>query len=68
MSLTFINPIPLVKDIEVSRRFYADLLGLKILQAYPVFVLFENHFAIHQAQAYHSMAFGQETEAAARPP
>ena len=64
MSLVFINPIPLVKDLVVSRRFYAELLGLKILQDFPVFVLFENHFAIHQAQSYHAMAFGHETEAA----
>jgi len=67
MSLKFINPIPLVRDMEVSRKFYSEVLGLKIVQDYPVFVLFEDHFAIHQAQAYHAMAFGHETEAAARP-
>lgn len=50
MNLTFINTIVFVKDIRVSKAFYAETLGLKVIGDHGVFVLFENHLAIHQAR------------------
>ncbi len=35
-----------VTDIEAARRFYVDVLGLKVERSHPVFVQFNNHFAI----------------------
>ncbi|MDX3928927.1 MAG: VOC family protein [Shinella sp.] len=46
--MRFINPIPFVRDIEKSRDFYENTLGLKILQDFGSFVLFETGFAIHE--------------------
>ncbi|RPI92952.1 MAG: glyoxalase/bleomycin resistance/extradiol dioxygenase family protein [Chloroflexi bacterium] len=50
MNLTFINTIVFVKDISVSKAFYAETLGLKVIEDHGAFVLFENHLAIHQAR------------------
>ena len=35
-----------VTDIEAARRFYVDVLGLEVERYAPVFVQFNNHFAI----------------------
>jgi len=45
--MKFINPIPFVRDIDRSREFYRQRLGLKILEDFGNFVLFETGFAIH---------------------
>jgi catechol 2,3-dioxygenase-like lactoylglutathione lyase family enzyme len=50
MNLQFINPVVFVRDIHVSKAFYAETLGLKVLEDHGPFVLFENHFSIHQAR------------------
>lgn len=50
MNLKFINPIVFVRDIRVSKAFYAETLGLKVIADHGPFVLFENHLGIHQAQ------------------
>jgi catechol 2,3-dioxygenase-like lactoylglutathione lyase family enzyme len=50
MNLKFINTIFFVRDIGVSKTFYAETLGIKIIGDYGAFVLFENHLAIHQAR------------------
>jgi catechol 2,3-dioxygenase-like lactoylglutathione lyase family enzyme len=50
LSSKFINPVILVKDIAVSRAFYTGVLELKIVADHGSFVLFENHFALHQAR------------------
>jgi catechol 2,3-dioxygenase-like lactoylglutathione lyase family enzyme len=50
MNLTFINTIVFVKDISASKAFYAETLGLKVIEDHGAFVLFENHLAIHQAR------------------
>jgi catechol 2,3-dioxygenase-like lactoylglutathione lyase family enzyme len=49
MNLTFINPVVFVRNIRVSKAFYAETLGLKVIGDHGPFVLFENHFSIHQA-------------------
>lgn len=45
----FVNTIIFVKDINKSKRFYSDALGLKIIQDYETIVFFENHFVLHSA-------------------
>ena len=57
----FINPVVLVKDIEVSKAFYRDVLKLKIVQDSGPFVLFEDHFSIHQARELLVNATGEDT-------
>ena len=49
MGLKFINSIAFVKDINLSKTFYTEMLGLKIAEDHGPFVLFEDHFALHQA-------------------
>lgn len=50
MKLKFINPIVFVKDIQISKAFYAETLGLEVIEDHGPFVLFQDHFAIHQAR------------------
>ena len=60
LELHFINPVVFVKDIEVSKAFYSDLLKLKILQDSGPFVLFEDHFSLHQAREILITTFGED--------
>ncbi len=47
----FYNTIVLVKDIEKSKKFYTEVLGLKIVEDYGTITSFENHFTIHNSRA-----------------
>lgn len=49
--MRFINPIPFVRDINRSREFYRDRIGLKIREDFGSFVLFETGFAIHEGSS-----------------
>ncbi|MCZ7454988.1 VOC family protein [Rhizobium rhizogenes] len=49
--MRFVNPIPFVRDIDRSRAFYRDRLGLRILRDFGNFVLFEGGFAIHEGRS-----------------
>ena len=49
--MRFVNPIPFVRDISLSREFYRDRLGLKILEDLGNFILFEGGFAIHEGRS-----------------
>ena len=49
--MRFVNPISFVSDIERSKKFYRDVIGLKILSDFGSFVLFETGFAIHDGKA-----------------
>ncbi len=44
-----IDTIVLVKDIEVSKRFYLDTFKLEVLHDWGSMMVFHNRFAIHQA-------------------
>lgn len=50
MKLKFVNTILFVKDIKVSKQFYADLLEIKILHDWGEMIVFENHFAVFQGK------------------
>ncbi len=49
--MRFVNPIIFVSDIDISKGFYRDDLGLAIEADYGTIVIFEEHFAIHDAAA-----------------
>ncbi|HET9913849.1 MAG TPA: VOC family protein [Anaerolineales bacterium] len=49
MNIEFSHSIVFVKDIQVSKAFYIEVIGLKVVQDHGTIVLFENHLAIHQA-------------------
>jgi catechol 2,3-dioxygenase-like lactoylglutathione lyase family enzyme len=53
MGIRFRHSIALVRDIEVSKQFYKDILGLSIVQDFDIFVLFQNDFAIHRADLFY---------------
>ena len=57
--MRFINPIAFVRDIDRSREFYRERLGLKIVGNYGAFVLFETGFAIHDGSALEQTIWGQ---------
>ncbi|MBB6485799.1 VOC family protein [Rhizobium lusitanum] len=59
----FVNPIPFVSDIDRSKAFYRDVMGLKILSDFGSFVLFETGFAIHEGQALERTIWKAPTEA-----
>jgi catechol 2,3-dioxygenase-like lactoylglutathione lyase family enzyme len=50
-TLRFVNPLPLVADMAVSRVFYRDVLGLGMLRDAESFVQFEGGFALHDGAA-----------------
>ena len=43
----FYNTIVFVKDISKSKKFYTEVIGLKVLDDFQTIVFFENHFVIH---------------------
>ncbi|CAN7364532.1 VOC family protein [Rhizobium sp. LjRoot258] len=62
--MRFINPIPFVRDINRSKEFYNELLGLKIIEDAGNFVLFESGFAIHEGQSLSQTIWNQKHDAA----
>jgi catechol 2,3-dioxygenase-like lactoylglutathione lyase family enzyme len=60
MSLKFINPIVFVKDIRVSKAFYSETLGLKVIEDHGPFILFEDQLAIHQARELAVTVWGMD--------
>lgn len=58
--MKFVNPLPFVSDIDRAKRFYANILQLRILEDHGAFVRFENGFALHDGEALHRTVFGEE--------
>lgn len=67
LDVRFVNPVVFVQDINISKKFYAEVIGLKIVEAADVFVLFEGHFSIHQAHELVNTIFGKASEAGMEP-
>jgi catechol 2,3-dioxygenase-like lactoylglutathione lyase family enzyme len=67
MKLQFLHPVVFVRDIEISKRFYCEVLDLKIIEDHRVYILFEMHFSIHQARELVNTIFGKEAPAAFQP-
>ncbi len=53
MEIKFRNSIALVKNIETSRKFYRDVIGLQAIEDFETFVLFQDNFAIHTADLFY---------------
>jgi len=49
--MRFVNPIPFVRDIARSKAFYETRMGLRVVEDFGNFVLFETGFAIHEGPA-----------------
>jgi catechol 2,3-dioxygenase-like lactoylglutathione lyase family enzyme len=56
----FVNTIVFVKDMNVSKKFYSELLGLKVMNSYPTIIWFENNFAIHDAAALYKTIYKKD--------
>jgi len=65
MAVRFVNTIVFVKNIEASKEFYTNIVGLHILDDYGTIVFFENHFVIHNAQSITHTVFKRDDPAAA---
>ena len=63
--MRFVNPIPFVRDIEMSKTFYCEILGLRITQDHGNFVLFETGFAIHEATSLEETVWGKPSAVSA---
>lgn len=57
MKVKFAHTVIFVKDIEESKKFYMDVLGIKLIQDYGIFLLFENNFSLHQAKELTTTVF-----------
>jgi catechol 2,3-dioxygenase-like lactoylglutathione lyase family enzyme len=62
VDIKFVNPVVFVKDVEISKRFFVEVIGLKIIEDHQVFILFENHFSIGQARHFATTVFGSDSE------
>lgn len=46
-----VDTIVLVEDIEKSKRFYMEVIGLEILHDWDNMITFKEHFSIHKSDA-----------------
>ena len=60
--MRFVNPIPFVEDIGRSKAFYQERLGLRIIEDFGNFVMFETGFAIHEGQSLEQTIWRQVSE------
>jgi catechol 2,3-dioxygenase-like lactoylglutathione lyase family enzyme len=58
--MRFVNPLPFVTDMERSRHFYRDMLGLEIVADHGNFVLFAGGFALHEGVSLLTATYGAE--------
>jgi catechol 2,3-dioxygenase-like lactoylglutathione lyase family enzyme len=54
MEIRFRHSIALVKNIEESKCFYRDIIGLKVIEEFDTFILFQDNFAIHTADLFYT--------------
>jgi len=57
--MKFINPLPFVADIDRAKKFYTELLRLRIQEDHGDFVRFDNGFALHDGTSLHRTVFGE---------
>ena len=57
--MRFVNPIPFVRDVAASKRFYTEVLGLTVAADHGDFVRFESGFAIHGGAALEATIWGR---------
>lgn len=59
--MRFVNPIPFVRDISISKIFYCEMLGLAVSRDFGDFVMFETGFAIHEGKALETTVWGRSS-------
>ncbi len=57
--MKFVNPLPFVAEIDRSKQFYSELLGLRIIEDHGNFVRFDDGFALHDGASLHHTIFGE---------
>ena len=57
--MKLVNPILFVVDIDRSKQFYRDVMGLIVKSDFGNFVLFEGGFAIHDRSAIEQTIWGR---------
>lgn len=58
----FVNTIVFVKDITISKEFYSNLLGMKIVNDYETIVFFENKMVLHSANSILNTVYKMDIE------
>lgn len=58
--MRFVNPLPFVTDMERSKHFYRDMLGLEIIADHGNLVQFAGGFALHEGTSLLSATYGAE--------
>lgn len=53
MEIKFHHAIALVKNVETSKKFYEEIIGLKAVKVFDTFVMFEGNFCIHAADVFY---------------
>jgi catechol 2,3-dioxygenase-like lactoylglutathione lyase family enzyme len=51
MKNVFVNTIVFVKDLNISKDFYSNILGMDILKEYGTIVFYENQLVLHQTES-----------------
>ncbi|MEM7724261.1 MAG: VOC family protein [Pseudomonadota bacterium] len=57
-TVSFVNPLPFVKDMARAVAFYRDVVGLTLVEDAGDFARFEGGFALHDGAALHQAIFG----------
>lgn len=60
--MRFVNPLPFVADMDRARRFYCNVIGLKVVEDQGDFVRFVGGFALHDGAALHRKVFSRPPE------
>jgi catechol 2,3-dioxygenase-like lactoylglutathione lyase family enzyme len=55
VTIQFVNTLIMVKDIEVSKKFYEQTIGIPVVQDYGACVIFEGHLALHGAREFRKL-------------
>ena len=57
MTNKFINTIVFVSNLDRSKKFYVDMLGIKIKEELETIIFFDNHLVLHCAKSILNTVF-----------
>lgn len=55
--MRFINPLPFVRNMAMSKAFYQDIMQLHVVEDHRNFVRFKGWFALHEGHSLHQTIF-----------
>ncbi|TCS35203.1 VOC family protein [Reinekea marinisedimentorum] len=67
MAVKFVNTIVFVSDLAESKRFYSDLLGIKVKEELESIIFFENHLVLHSDKPILDSVFKTESKSRLNP-